>query len=120
MVELELERQGHEVLSVERTHNAVVKRHFALYAHLRLSMPEPVSVGQDVPLAVSLVAWDTDELVTDMDRTVKVFVDDVLVNEVSLVAGAATLVLQFTDADSYTLKAGAEAAQPVELEVTVR
>lgn len=116
---MELERRGHEVLSVERLPNAEVRRHFALYAHLRLSVPESVTAGQDVVVALSLVTWDTEELVTDMDRTVTLFIDDVQVDVVTLVAGAATVVLHFTDADTYTVKVSAEVVQPAEMEVTV-
>lgn len=119
------ERHGHEILSVEEVktpaQTAIVRRHYTMYAHVRLDAPAQAAIGQQVTFGVRLVRWDDENAtVTDYTPTLRVTVDGQDVGTVEPVNGEATVPLQFADPGTYEITVGCPTVKPatVMLEVT--
>lgn len=120
---MQLERAGHEILSVEEiktpTQNAIVRRHYTMYAHVHLEAPNQASVGEEVTLTARLAKWDDGATVTDYLPTLTVAVDGDAVAEVDLVKGEAGIPLQFTDPGTYMIEVGCPTVQPATVTIEV-
>lgn len=121
---MQLQRSGHEVLSVEvqetRTQRATVKRHYTMFVHIELTL-SPATPAGDITASISLVQWDTRELLTvpEEQREVTILVDGQEVVRVQTVDGTAQAVLTFVDPGSYVVEVRNDYVEPATAEVTV-
>jgi hypothetical protein len=118
---MDLERVGHEILTVEVVNApsgpATIKRHYALYGHLHIGVPGPAAVGAPITLNVELLTWDTQELVTDMDRPVEILVNDQPMCTVELVGGRAAAEITLPKTGTYSVRVAADRVTDAAIEV---
>lgn len=120
---MEYERRNHEILQVTTVttshQTAIVRRHHTMYAHVRLTGPSQVPVGQEMTLGVRLSKWDDGETVTDYTPTLTVSADGEAVCQVDPVNGEAIVSLRFTDPGTYRITVGCPTVQPATVAIEV-